>query len=63
MHGNLWEWVFDAYLPDAYARHAEAAAVDPFVETAPDNRHVFRGETSATGGQPSFVVAQYPCRR
>ena len=39
MHGNLWEWVEDVYLPDAYAHHARQ---DPLV-TGGNSHKVFRG--------------------
>ncbi len=39
VHGNLWEWVEDVYLPDAYARHDRQ---DPLVTTGGTHR-VFRG--------------------
>ena len=39
MLGNAWEWVQDAYLPDAYARHA---LYNPVV-VGQDENHTIRG--------------------
>jgi len=43
MHGNVWEWVHDCWRADAYESWTGAAAVDPRVDTAPEDRRVMRG--------------------
>lgn len=39
VHGNVWEWVEDVYLPDAYTRHQKH---DPII-TEGSTERVFRG--------------------
>jgi len=43
MHGNVWEWVHDCWRPDTYENWTGPAAVDPRVDTAPEDRRVMRG--------------------
>jgi formylglycine-generating enzyme required for sulfatase activity/serine/threonine protein kinase len=43
MHGNVWEWTHDAWRPDTYRGLIGPAAVDPRIDTGPENRRVIRG--------------------
>lgn len=43
MHGNVWEWVHDAWRPDTYQLMKDAGAVDPRCDTGPDFLRVMRG--------------------
>lgn len=42
MHGNLWEWTQDKYVPDAFADRG-AVAVDPFVRADGNDARTLRG--------------------
>jgi len=43
MHGNVWEWVHDCWRADTYKNWTGPAAVDPRMDTAPEDRRVMRG--------------------
>lgn len=42
MHGNVWEWTADAYVPDAYSGRGPIA-VDPIQRAVGDEPHTLRG--------------------
>ena len=43
MHGNVYEWVHDAWRPDWYSSLTQANAIDPRCDTGPEPRRVIRG--------------------
>lgn len=43
MHGNVWEWVLDAWQADRYAARAEKRAIDPFDPMTKDSEPLTRG--------------------
>ena len=43
MHGNVWEWVHDAWRPDTYTLMHDTGAVDPRCDLGVENRRVVRG--------------------
>jgi hypothetical protein len=47
MHGNVWEWVNDAWEPDSYAQFKDVPAIDPQGGSAPRSKRIFRSGTNA----------------
>ncbi len=43
VHGNVWEWVHDGWNLEAYRKMTGAAATDPRIDTADEERRVIRG--------------------
>jgi formylglycine-generating enzyme required for sulfatase activity len=43
MHGNVWEWIHDVWRSDTYHGLVGPAAVDPRIDTGPEDRRVMRG--------------------
>ncbi|MBS0204670.1 MAG: SUMF1/EgtB/PvdO family nonheme iron enzyme [Planctomycetes bacterium] len=51
VHGNVWEWVYDRWEPDDYARRAGGPVIDPWGPTAPSQFHGVRGGFWGTAEQ------------
>jgi len=54
MHGNVWEWVQDAWDATSYKQYAGMSAIDPVVESSVDAKRIGRG---GYWSNPA-----YPCR-
>ncbi len=63
MHGNVWEWVQDAWAPDFYGRFQELPAIDPSCEHSFELLRVVRGGDwayAATRSRASSRLANAP---
>ena len=58
MHGNVSEWVHDAWQPDFYQLSRDAGAVDPRCDTGIDERRIVRGGNYVF----SWAEARSACR-
>ena len=58
MHGNVSEWVHDAWQPDFYQLSRDAGAVDPRCDTGIDERRIIRGGNYVF----SWAEARSACR-
>lgn len=61
-HGNVWEWVQDAWREDYYKTFVGKRSVDPCCTEGPDNRYIQRGGDwtyVATHSRSSVRAADY----
>ncbi len=59
VHGNVFEWVEDAWYATYYGQFADSPAINPVAKTSQDPRHVFRGGMWASAGLSSRSASRY----